>query len=495
MHDQDPAHDQLFAKIIAALPILADVSRSDLLLFRYPDARHAVVVGQAQPHSILPLYSDSLVGKTFTASELPAIFAPRQRLLWRETPRPATLNGAPIVRQVRAVRDAPGHVIGALSVETNALAFERHRRRSRVFQRAVDQLQWTALAGELCDACDLSEFGEHDGIYLVDVQRRIRYVSGIAANFFRRLGYLEDLVGERVGSLATGDAPLVERALASETCVEEESEEQGLIWIRKALPVRAQRGGNATLRRLGSALGLGARRSAGSFPVGVLVTIHDDTEARRQAQELKVKLALIQEVHHRVKNNLQTIASLLRLQSRRVASDEAQALLQEATNRILSIAVVHEYLSQAGGMTINIRDIARRIIAQMRDSLLEPGKEIRFELQGPNIYLSARQATACALVMNELLQNAVEHGYRRRDRGNVVLALEDEGEQVHLTVRDDGDGLPPDFDLAISPSLGLRIVQALVNDDLHGRLALTSEGSGTLAAVTFAKQMDGSERI
>ncbi len=495
MDDQDLAHDQLFAKIIAALPILADVSRGDLLLFRYLDAEHALVVGQAQPHSILPLYSESLVGKTFTASELPAVFAPRRRRLWPELPRPAMLNGAPIVRQVRTVRDAQGRVIGALSVETNVLAFERHRRRSRVFQRAVDQLQWTALAGELCDASGLSVFGEHDGIYLVDMQRRIQYVSGIASNFFRRLGYMEDLVGQRVGSLATGDAQLVERALASETCVEEESEEQGLIWIRKALPVRARMPGDTALRRLGSVLGLGARLSTGSYPVGVLVTIHDDTEARRQAQELKVKLALIQEVHHRVKNNLQTIASLLRLQSRRVESAEAQALLQEATNRILSIAVVHEYLSQAGGTTINIRDVARRIIAQMRDSLMGPEKQIRFELQGPNIYLPARHATACALVMNELLQNAVEHGYRHRDRGNIVLALEDEGERVHLSVRDDGDGLPPDFDLAASPSLGLRIVRALVSDDLHGQLALTSQEGGTLAAVSFTKQMDDSERI
>jgi len=482
---QPTTQDGSLQPIIASLPILADVSRADLLLFRFLDTDRALVVGQAQPRSILPLYAEPLLHREFSVRDWPAIFAPLTHRHNGIGPHAATLKGAPIVREVCPVRDASGHIIGALSIETNVLAYERHRRRSRVFQRAVRQLQRTALRGELRNVEHLSPFGEHDGIYFVDLQRRVQYVSGIATNFFRRLGYMEKLVGQRIASLAMADEALVEQALSTQLCLEQEHEEQGLIWIRKALPVRDRQDWAFSLRRFG----LSGLVSTDSYPVGVLITIHDDTEARRQEQELQVKLALMQEVHHRVKNNLQTIASLLRLQSRRADSREVQAILQESTNRILSIAVVHEFLSQGGSTVINIKDVGRRIIAQMQESLIDPGKQIQIELQGPSIHLPARQATACALIMNELLQNAVEHGYQQRNEGKISLALVDEGETVYIHVQDDGEGLPSTFNLSESSSLGLRIVQSLVQDDLHGQFTLTSQGDGTRASVSFIKQV------
>ena len=491
MEAQPKTPHEILQPIIACLPIIADISRADLLLFRFLDAERAVVVGQAQPRSILPLYVESLPGREFARRDWPAIFAPLTHRHNGIGPHAATLNGAPIVREIYPLRDGSGHVMGVLSIETNVLAYERHRRRTRVFQRAVWQLQRTALRSELRGAEHLSPFGEHDGIYFVDLQRRIQYVSGIATNFFRRLGYMEKLVGQRIGSLATADEGLVEKALSTRTCLEQEDEEQGLIWIRKALPVRDRQDWAFSLRRLG----LSRLVSTDSYPVGVLITIHDDTEARRQEQELKVKLALIQEVHHRVKNNLQTIASLLRLQSRRVDSSEVRAILQESINRILSIAVVHEFLSQGGSTAINIKDVGRRIIAQMKESLIDPGKRIQMELRGPTIYLPARQATACALIINELLQNAVEHGYQGRSEGKIALALVDEGETVRIQIQDDGEGLPAAFSLSESSSLGLRIVQSLVQDDLHGQFDLTSQGNGTQASVSFVKQIADSGRI
>jgi two-component sensor histidine kinase len=475
-----------------SLPVVADISRSDLLLLRYLDRGHAVIVSQAQPHSIMPLYPESFVGREISITEFPMAFAPLIRGIESSGAHPATINGAPVMREVLAWRDSAGQAIGALGVATTLFAWERHRRRSRVFQGAVRRLQVTALRGELIGAEALSPFGEHDGLVFVDAQRRIQYVSGIATNFYQRLGYMERLVGRRVGSLATADEELVERALSTGSCLEHESEEQGLLWVRKVLPVRGRSDWALGLTRLG----LRGKLSTDSHLVGALVAIHDDTEGRRQARELKVQLALVQEVHHRVKNNLQTIASLLRLQSRRVTSTETKTVLHESINRILSIAVVHEFLSQGGSSAINVKDIAKRIISQMQEMLLAPDKRIRFDLDGPNIYLPSRQATACALIINELLQNAVEHGFEKRSEGVVGLTLTDEGEKVHIQVRDDGDGLPPGFDLASTTSLGLRIVQALVRDDLKGQFALSSLAeSGAEASVVFAKQLSEGGRI
>jgi len=478
--------DDLMARIASCLPIVADASRADLMLYRFVDAQTVELVGQARPHSILPLYSELLVGQRAPLREMPAAFGQLRGLLYRPKPRAAALHGAPIMREVHPVRDPETkQVIGALSVEANALAYERHRRRSRSFQRAVRLLHKTMLRGELRHAEGLSPFGEHDGIYYVDTQRRFQYINGIALNFFRRLGYMGKLVGRRLDSLSTADDALAEQALREQGCTEREDQEQGLTWIRKAIPVRAM----DDWGRYNAPVRLPGLRRRGSYPAGVLVTIRDDTEARRREQELKVKMALIQEVHHRVKNNLQTIASLLRLQSRRAKGEEVRTILQESINRILSVAVVHEFLSKGGSSAINVKEIGRRIIGQMRESLLEPGREIRFTLEGPNVYLPSRQATACALVINELLQNAVEHGFQDRSQGLVQMALVDEGDIVRIEIEDDGQGLPEGFELEQSTSLGLHIVRALVTDDLHGTLALSRREQGTRVDISFPKQV------
>jgi two-component sensor histidine kinase len=483
--------DTLIEKIIDCLPIVADVSRADLLLYRLVAPDHFELVGQALPHSVLPLYSEKLVGQVLSIRELPAIFTQITHRYYRPTPQESVLHGTPIMREVRPVRSpVDGEVIGALSIETNVLAYERHRRRSHAFQRALRQLQGTAIRGEIDGADTLSPFGEHDGIYYVDTQRRIQYVNGIATNYFRRLGYMGKLVGRRLDSLATADNELASQVLDAQRCHEQENEEQDLIYIRKGIPVRDRPEWVHYFPALRRLFG-----STESRPVGAMITIHDATEARRRERELKVKMALIQEVHHRVKNNLQTIASLLRIQSRRLQDAELQEILKESTNRILSVAVVHEFLSKGGNSAINVKDIGRRIIGQMQESLVDPEKRIAFDLVGPGVYLPARHATACALVINELLQNAVEHGLQDHDEGRIQMILEDEGELVTIHIQDDGRGLPPGFSVSGSDSLGLRIVQALVQDDLHGEFELAEANGGTRASVTFAKQVDDSGQI
>ena len=158
--------------------------------------------------------------------------------------------------------------------------------------------------------------------------------------------------------------------------------------------------------------------------------------------------------------------------------------------RILSMAVVHEYLSRSDHQqAINIREVTQRIIQEIRQGVLGPDKQIRVTLQsGNNLYLPARQATACALVINELLQNSVEHGYADRSEGQIDVQLEDNGDEIEIIVQDDGEGLPDGFDLAQSPSLGLRIVRTLAQDDLQGNLALEDVG-GVRATVRFSKQV------
>jgi two-component sensor histidine kinase/PAS domain-containing protein len=482
--------DIVFLEEIATdLGILADLSRADVLMYCQCAADQAVLVAQARPHSILPIYSESVVERVVTAGdELSVIRALHEghrglTEVRREiAKRPSPTKAAPVVQETYPLRADDGRVIAAVCIETNLIERERHRRRSKVFQKALDQLQWTVLTGRLTGAEGLTPFAEHDGVLVVDAQLRIQYISGIATTLYRKLGYAGDLLKRRIDDLELDDHSLVLEALEQGRCLEGEMQVGDLVWVKKAIPYFSPVG---RIRKLFP------RAASPGRLEGVIVTIRDETESRRQEDELRVKVAMIQEIHHRVKNNMQTIASLLRLQARRAESDEVQRALREGINRILSVAVIHEFLAHQEARVINIRDVSLRIINQVREGVLDTERAIRLDLKGPNIYLPTQPATVCALVINELLQNALEHGYEREEGGTVTVNLRDDGEQITISVDDDGVGLPEEFDLARTSSLGLQIVRTLAEGDLKGSFELHGRDNGVSAVVTFPKHTQG----
>ncbi len=204
--------------------------------------------------------------------------------------------------------------------------------------------------------------------------------------------------------------------------------------------------------------------------------------------KLMVKSALIQEMHHRVKNNLQQVASLLRLQLHYAGERSVEQVLTESLNRILAIASVHELLSREDLDMVSVKKVAESIVAATQQSVLAPGKHIRMAIEGPDILLPSSQATAVALVLNELTQNAVEHGFGEgSDEGEIAIALAEDAHQVSLRVTNDGTPLPPNFDIKRTDSLGLQIVESLVRGDLQGKFTLANEGECTVAMVVFGK--------
>jgi two-component sensor histidine kinase len=196
---------------------------------------------------------------------------------------------------------------------------------------------------------------------------------------------------------------------------------------------------------------------------------------------ISVKDAAIRETHHRVKNNLQTIASLLRLQSRRLDSTEAKGALEESVLRIGSIAMVHEILSEEPSDVVGFADVAQRIAAMVRDGLVAPGAHIAFSVRGSAGGLQASLATPLAVALTELLQNAVEHAFPDGREGSITVELDHHPERVFMSVSDDGVGLDPRG--RDGTRLGLQIVRSLV-EELGGRLEVTSE-RGTRAEVSI----------
>jgi two-component sensor histidine kinase len=466
--------DQEFLRRVeAGLPITADVSRADLLLCCLHAPQRILVVRHAAPISISSYYPQSATGHIYTSDEEP--------LLWqalthgREGRRQLEVvaRGAPIIQVVYPILNDAQQAVAALAIETNMIAHERQLRRSRTFRQATTWLQDMCIRGELASAAGLSRFGLYDGIYLVDRTRTIIYMSGIASNLFRSAGLAVDMQGQSISELESQDEEMVDWVMRTGNCLEHRHESvDGRVWVRKALPLRRTTTWPLLRYRLPQwSISSPRERSAVH---AVLVLLHNATDAVQKQRELNVKSAIIQEIHHRVKNNLQTIAAILRIQARRARGHEARSYLGDAVNRILSVAVIHEFMSEDDAQPINIRDLCTRIAHQVKQVAGNPEQEVDIAIRGPNIRLPAGQATPVALVINELVLNAMEHGLSGYSRGRIEIELRDLGDTVQVVVQNSGSRLPPDFNPQQSGSLGLQIVHTLVTDDLKGSLQIES---------------------
>jgi two-component sensor histidine kinase/putative methionine-R-sulfoxide reductase with GAF domain len=204
--------------------------------------------------------------------------------------------------------------------------------------------------------------------------------------------------------------------------------------------------------------------------------------------KLMVRSAIIQEMHHRVKNNLQQVASLLRLQMHYVGQRSVEQVLSESLNRILAIASVHELLSREDLDIISARQIAESIMTATKQSLIAPNKHIVFNVDGPDVLLPSSKATGLALILNEFVQNSVEHGFGDGyDEGSITIVLHEDAHEVQLLVTNSGNLLPPDFDRSTKESLGLQIVESLARGDLNGQFTLERVEDLTCAKLVFPK--------
>ena len=201
---------------------------------------------------------------------------------------------------------------------------------------------------------------------------------------------------------------------------------------------------------------------------------------------VQTQSALVQEMHHRVRNNLQTVAALLSLQLRTNEDAPWATEIREAISRIQSIAGVHDLLSdkeRLGGATVDV--IARLVAEDAHSTLIPPGLTVRFDIEPSELMVPTRQATMLSLLINELTANAISHGFQSRSEGYVrIRAWADQG-FANVEVFNDGHGVPAGFDPAQSEGLGMRITQRLVTSDLRGTFSISSNGDGTTALIRF----------
>jgi two-component sensor histidine kinase len=197
---------------------------------------------------------------------------------------------------------------------------------------------------------------------------------------------------------------------------------------------------------------------------------------------LQKHTTFLKEIHHRLKNNLQNVASILRLQIRRLEGISAEQALNDSITRIMSIAVVHETLCQGDIGMVDLRTLLSNVSSLSIAGQIEPSMTV--DISGPKVMIPSREATSLALVVNELIQNAARHGYKGRSEGKLSIIVGQFAKNISVTIQDDGLGLPEGFSLERDGNLGLTIVHTLVKDDLRGRFVLNGEDR-TTARITF----------
>lgn len=221
-----------------------------------------------------------------------------------------------------------------------------------------------------------------------------------------------------------------------------------------------------------------------------LYWIRAEMRAREAAEgELDLRRRMMLEMHHRIKNNLQTVADLLSLEMARANGRSPDESLRDSVARIKSIAAAHELLSPDEISTTDITALTQRVAETAQAAQVGPDQNIQVQVDGPTIFLPSKSATAFALVINELVSNSLEHGFKGASAGQVAITLNQTDESVSVQVKDDGIGLVPGFDLVRNAGLGLRIVRNLVEKDLSGSIRLIGD-EGTRAEIQFPNSED-----
>jgi two-component sensor histidine kinase len=234
----------------------------------------------------------------------------------------------------------------------------------------------------------------------------------------------------------------------------------------------------------------------GDLAAGALVKARLYDRQKQQIEEMEAlaienarlvtNTAVIREMHHRIKNNLQTVAMLMQMQIPDAEELDTRHVLETNVHRIHSIAAVHEVLSEQGFRLVDVKDVLERITQMTAETMTVPGQSIVLDVYGENLTLPSRAATSLALVVNELVQNALEHAFDGRERGKVQISLGRSPEDLIVLVRDDGAGFPERH----APGLGLEIVETLVTEDLHGRIKFYRLPEGTEVSIRMPRTIE-----
>jgi two-component sensor histidine kinase len=464
------AVDHLHA-VVSEWQLLADLSFADYLMWVRRDDDKLVCVAQVRPNTAPTVLLADAVGTLNEGDDMPVVtVAFKSGHIGRESDAGQGDSHGGGFLDVEAVPVRHGNQVVAVLTHQTALA---DRRKASPLERAYlecarDLLQMLSEGtfpnvGDLAMSRSSPRVG--DGFIRLNVGGDVVFASPNAISAYHRMGLAAELEGH---NLVTVTRPLISDPFEAQELA---NHVRDSLAGGSSMRMEVDAGGATVLLRT---LPLVARGEG----TGAAVLIRDVTEVKRRDRALLSKDATIREIHHRVKNNLQTVAALLRLQARRTNNAEGREALIESVRRVSSIALVHDVLSMSVDEEVNLDEVVDRIVPIMND-VASVDTPIRIVRVGDLGVLDADRATALVMVVTELVQNAIEHAYdETTPQGCVTIRSERSARWLDVVVHDDGRGLPEGFSLEKSDRLGLQIVRTLVAAELDGSLGMHESPTG-----------------
>jgi two-component sensor histidine kinase len=455
------AEAEWLTSLAADWQIISDLSFADLVMWRRA-GKTFVAIAQCRPSTGPTVHQDDIIGTFAPAGRVAALERAVAEMAMVATREPRW-DESYAVREDALPIVMNGVAIAVLTREVSQAASRSSSRLELNYKGAADDLLHMIVRGEF--PTPAAGVGPRrgaprvgDGMVRLDERGHVNYASPNALSCFHRLGVTGTLVGRSLPRVAS-----------------EVVAEQGTIDETLAMVVMGRAPWRTDLEANGGCLSMRAiPTTENGIRTGALLLCRDVSELRRRERELITKDATIREIHHRVKNNLQTVAALLRLQSRRVEAPEAKEALSEAMRRVSTIALVHETLSGTLDELVNFDDLVTRSVRMVADVASPPDVRVKFVREGDFGLIAAPSASSLALVVTELVTNAVEHGFVGRESGTIWIRAERDGAHLKFVIADDGVGI------ASKPTgLGSQIVTTLVENELGGSLEWRAVGGGS----------------
>jgi two-component sensor histidine kinase len=451
--------------------MVADLVNCDLILWvPAKDESGFFAVAHSRPSSAGTIFYRDIVGES--PAELWAEHVKKAYIEGKnqELPTPDTYDGiqmrvkaVPVRRRLKPNQNDFSTPIAVVTVHTNLSEVREPTKQRIAFRKVGNELLEMVEDGTYPDFVNptASKRGAPravDGLLIISNDATIEFASPNALSAFNRFGIQ--------GELESKNFP---QAIEKATNQKLRSDEDLALVVAGKAPWRADvESANMTISLRAVPLKHNNERT------GAIILVRDISELRRQERELITKDATIREIHHRVKNNLQTVASLLRIQSRRSNSDEAKNALDQAMRRVAAIALVHDTLSAGLTQEVNFDEVFDRVLKLSSEVAASVGTTVRTIIDGKFGQLPSEKATSLAVALTEIVTNAVEHGLAERS-GVVHINAERKGKKLTVTISDNGKGLP---DKKLTEGLGTSIVKTLIEGELRGNIKWFSPKEG-----------------
>lgn len=444
------------------LPSLANLEDADVFIDCPVDNGDSIVIAEAKPSGVPSSYKKSVIGMLAKKENEPAVARTTRLGIPTKHMKALTQENTYVIQSVEPIMNG-SKLIGTLIRE------QRMEEQYAIGERLyLSEQSYKTIANVLTHMGNenswLTECIE-EALLLVNNNGIVSFRNTIAKELYKNLGYIQDVLGQSYSNVCLVKSDQIHKKQMSEDQVNDK-------WKNIFTEISV---GKYTLSISNVYLGRN--------DVEFAVIIRDMTRMRQQEKELILKSVAIKEMHHRVKNNLQTIASLLRLQIRRTENDQTKIVLKETMDRILSISVTHHLLAQSGLDFVKIGEVILNIKNNVTRYFYRPKSNIDVVLEGDDFEVESDIATSLALVINELLQNSLKYAFIDRDVGIIRITVSKGSLYSSIKLYDNGCGF--DIKNQKQEGLGLKIVHSLVEDKLHGKLVIRSNGQGTMVTFDF----------